>query len=254
MRVISWAKAFVVVGRGSSYLFVSMIQNQEFAASLEGGILGEWEWKSKEVKSGRSSTLSSTMADSTKRNLTEDQKKASPWRDSILWTFFYNNFVRPYSSRFSMFAKMSINFCGYTRYIIPGQEDSTLNQEPWSPAQQNSPGCFRVWHETDYDGYLKIECSLFLWVLQMSSCSFLISSSYRGGAMCLQGISARRALKSWLLPLISASDEIDFIPDEVSLPSLPSSKVISMEMIKYAAQICRHRLIYRRGWDAHPIQ
>lgn len=57
---------------------------------------------------------------------------------------FYNNFVRPYSSRFSMFAKMSINFCGYTRYIIPGQEDSTLNQEPWSPAQQNSPGCFRV--------------------------------------------------------------------------------------------------------------
>ena len=151
---------------------------------------------------------------------------------------------------------MSINFCGYTRYIIiiPGQEDSTLNQEPWSPAQQNSPGCFRVWHETDYDGYLKIECSLFLWVLQMSSCSFLISSSYRGGAMCLQGISARRALKSWLLPLISATDEIDFIPDEVSLPSLPSSKVISMEMIKYAAQICRHRLIYRRGWDAHPIQ
>ena len=88
MRVISWAKAFVVVGRGSSYLFVSMIQNQEFAASLEGDILGEWEWKSKEVKSGRSLTLSSTMADSTKRNLTEDQKKASPWRDSILWTFF----------------------------------------------------------------------------------------------------------------------------------------------------------------------
>ena len=41
MRVISWAKAFVVVGRGSSYLFVSLIQNQEFAASLEGGILGE---------------------------------------------------------------------------------------------------------------------------------------------------------------------------------------------------------------------
>jgi len=46
MAVISRAKAFVVVGRGDIYFFVF-----------------------KEVKSGRSSTLSSTMADSTKRNL-----------------------------------------------------------------------------------------------------------------------------------------------------------------------------------------
>ena len=98
MTVISRAKAFVVVGRGNSYFFVF-----------------------KEVKSGRSSTLSSTMADSTKRNLKERDKKRE---------------------RFSICAKMSINFCGYTRYIIPGQEDSTLIQEPWSPAQQSSPGCF----------------------------------------------------------------------------------------------------------------
>lgn len=71
MTVISRAKTFVVVGRGSSYLFVRMIHNQECAVPLKGGILGEREWKSKEVKSGRSSTLSSTMADSTKRNLTK---------------------------------------------------------------------------------------------------------------------------------------------------------------------------------------
>ena len=61
MAVISRAKAFVAVGRGDSYFFVF-----------------------KEVKSGRSSTLSSAMADSTKRNLRENQKKVSPWRDSIL--------------------------------------------------------------------------------------------------------------------------------------------------------------------------
>ena len=161
MTVISRAKAFVVVGRGDSYFFVF-----------------------KEVKSGRSSTLSSTMADSTKRNLRENQKKDSPLRDSIFKHFFYNNFVnqllRPNSSQFSICAKMSINFCGYTRYIIPGQEDSTLNQEPWSPAQQSSPGCFLVWHETCGDGHVKIWISTFLWILQMSSCSFLISSSYRG--------------------------------------------------------------------------
>ena len=41
MTVISRVKAFVVVGRGDSYLFVRMIQNQEFAAPLKGGILGE---------------------------------------------------------------------------------------------------------------------------------------------------------------------------------------------------------------------
>ena len=54
-----------------------------------GGILGEWERKTKEVKSGQFSTLSSTMADSTKRNLREHQKKTSPWRDSILWTNYW---------------------------------------------------------------------------------------------------------------------------------------------------------------------
>ena len=75
MTVTSKAKTFVVVGRGSSNLFVHIIQNQECAAS-RGRYPGRM--RTENQRSQKSSTLSSTMADSTKRNLREHQKKTSP--------------------------------------------------------------------------------------------------------------------------------------------------------------------------------